>query len=70
MRRTGRRNFGKSKTDAAEVYSPLPVCATARRLGLKVGFSFDLIVNDENGETWDLSIESVQRKALREWQEE
>ena len=54
----------------AEVYSPLRVCATARRLGLKAGFSFDLTVNDENGEPWDLSIESVQRKALRKWEKE
>ena len=27
-------------------------------------------MNDENGEPWDLSIESVQRKALRKWEKE
>ena len=26
-------------------------------------------MKDENGEPWDLSIESVQRKALRKWEE-
>ena len=49
VRRTERHNFGKSKTDVAEVYSPPRVCATARKLCLKAGFSFDLTVNDENG---------------------
>ena len=50
VRRTERRNFGKSKADVAEVYSPLRVCATARKMGLKAGFSFDHAVNDKNGE--------------------
>ena len=35
VRRTERQNFGKSKTDVAEVYSPPRACATAR---LKAGF--------------------------------
>ena len=70
VRRTERRNFGNSRMDVAKVYSPPRVCATARKIGLTAGCSFDLIVNDENGEPWDLSIESVQRKALRKWEEE
>ena len=54
----------------ANGYSPLRVCATARKMGLKAGFSFDLAVTDENGEPWDHSIESVQRKAVRKLEEE
>ena len=38
VRRTERRDFGKSKADVAEVYSPLRVCTTARKVGLKAGF--------------------------------
>ena len=38
VRRTERRNFGKSKADVAEAYSPPRVCATARKMGLKAGF--------------------------------
>ena len=54
VRRTERRNFGKSKADVAEVYSPPRLCATARKMGLKAGFSFDLIGNNAKGEPWDL----------------
>ena len=57
VRHTERPNLCNSKVDVAEKYSPFRMCATARKLGLKAGFSFDLTANDENNEPWNVSIE-------------
>ena len=57
VRRTERRNFGKSKTDVAEVYSPPRMTTMAERLGYRAAFAFDLTTCDGDGVPWDLSID-------------
>ena len=68
LRRTQRRNFGNSRVDVAEIYSPPRMAAMASRLGYTPGFSMDLTTLDEDGLPWDLSLAATQRKALRRWE--
>ena len=70
LRRTQRRNFGSSRTDVAEIYSPPRMAAMAQRLGHAPGFSMDLTTLDKDGLPWDLSLTATQRKALRRWETE
>ena len=68
LRRTQRRNFGNSRIDVAELYSPPRMAAMASKLGYTQGFSMDLTTLDENGRPWGLSLAATQRKALRRWE--
>ena len=68
VRRTERRNYGKPKTDVAEVYSPHRMTTMAEKLGYVAAFAFDLTTYDEEGRPWDLADEDVQKRALKRWE--
>ena len=51
--------------DVSEIYSPPRFCAAASALGLKPGFSADLLVPKTDGENWDLSRPEDERELER-----
>ena len=70
VRRTERRNWGASKVDVAEIYSPPRMTAMAHSLGQKAGSAMDLTTVDEDGMPWDFSVTSNQKKAMKILEEE
>ena len=49
--------------DVSEIYSPPRIVAMATRMGLTPGTSFDIQVNDENGEPWDFNVPAQRERA-------
>ena len=48
--------------DVAEVYSPSRVVTMAKKMGLRAGWSLDLITQDEKGNPWDFNKVSMRNK--------
>ena len=70
VRRTERQNVGKSKKDVAEAYSPPRMTAMAEKLGWTGGAAMDVTRQAPDGVPWDLSDDSIQKKALKQWEDE
>ena len=51
--------------DVAEVYSPPRIAEAAQRMGLRAGWSLDLITCDENGRSWDFNCPTMRNAAAR-----
>ena len=50
--------------DVAEIYSPPRVAKRAEELGLKAGWSLDLINHDSDGRAWDFSKPDMRARAI------
>ena len=53
----------KSCNDVSEIYSPPRIAAQACTVGLRPGFSIDLVTRKRNGDFWDLSKPEDAREA-------
>ena len=51
--------------DMAEIYSPPRVATMAKKLVLRVGWSFDLTICDSDGKEWDFNSAEMRNRAAR-----
>ena len=51
--------------DVAEVYSPPRVTEMASKMGLRAGWSMDIITNDRGGKSWDFNIPEMRNRVAR-----